>query len=288
MKTKISLLALILTMGVLFQIKYSSPVEAAPNPQYTFYPTPTPGPDGRIIYIVQEDDSIWRIAAIFNISLERLYEINNWAQEHTIQPGDQVFLGLGGPQIASPTAGPSPTPAPVTPTATPKPGWGILCVVLFNDENGNSSREENESAVSGGAISLVERSGKDSRTEQSENYEDDSNCNFDENNGWNIATGYVLFSALPEGEYNISVAIPDGYNATTVTDESITLNAGDKSYVAFGIQANAETVAEEPEIISSADSPRRSPVIVVVGILFLLCGIGLGVYATLLRKPSKA
>ncbi len=37
------------------------PVTAAPPLQATDFATPTPGPDGKIIYIVQPGDSLWRI-----------------------------------------------------------------------------------------------------------------------------------------------------------------------------------------------------------------------------------
>lgn len=288
MKIKHTLFAFSLMACVLFLASLNRPATAAPAPQYTFFPTPTPGPDGRIVYIVQENDSIWRIAAIFNISLERLYDINRWGEEHTIKPGDEVFLGLGGPSAVTPTSGPSPTPAPVTPTTTPEPGWGVLCVVLYEDQNGNSAREEEEPALSNGAISLVESSGKESRTARSEEYDDTSICNYDYDYGWPISTGYVIFSDTIEGEYNISVALPDGYNATTRTDRTVLLKSGDKAYVAFGAQANAETEAEAPSI-QIEDTPKKkgpSPLIIVAGVLFLLGGIGLGVYAMLLRKPG--
>jgi hypothetical protein len=291
MKIKFPIFVLLFLGGIVFLTSLSLPASAAPAPQYTFFPTPTPGPDGRIVYIVQENDSIWRIAAIFNISLDRLYEINKWTETHTIQPGDEVYLGLGGPAAVTPTAGPSPTPKPVTPTVTPEPGWGILCVILYNDTNGSSTREEDEVALPGGAISVVERTGKDSRTAQSDEYDNSSVCNWSEDYGWALATGFVLFSDLPEGEYNVSVAVPDGYNATTVTDRSFKLEAGSTNYLDFGAQANAETVAadpgELPQTPVTPETPRSiSPLLLIGGVLFLLGGLGLGVYAFLLRKPG--
>ena len=38
-------------IGFIFQV--ANPVSAAPELQLTTFPTPTPGPDGRIMYIVQ-------------------------------------------------------------------------------------------------------------------------------------------------------------------------------------------------------------------------------------------
>ncbi|MFU8771200.1 MAG: LysM peptidoglycan-binding domain-containing protein, partial [Anaerolineales bacterium] len=83
---------------------------AAPESQLTVFPSPTPGPDGRIIYIVQEDDSWWLIAAIFSIELDQLLALNNATIDAIPQPGDEILLGLGGPADEISTPGPSPTP----------------------------------------------------------------------------------------------------------------------------------------------------------------------------------
>jgi hypothetical protein len=290
MKLKISFLIVLIAAGMACFASLGRSASAAPAAQFTLFPTPTPGPDGRIVYIVQENDSIWRIAAIFNISLERLYEINKWTQEHTIRPGDEVFLGLGGPAAISPTPGPSPTPRPVTPTPTPEPGWGVLCIVLYEDLNGNAAREEDEPPLAGGVISVMDRTGKESRTARSEEYDNASVCNWDYDYGWDITSGYVIFTDTLQGAYNISIAIPDGYNATTMTDQSLELQAGSFNYLAFGAQANAETAAEQPLEIIASEPPETSaglsPFFLIGGILFLLGGVGLGVYAFLLRKPG--
>ena len=82
----------------------------APVPQYTAIASPTPGPDWRIIYIVQDGDTLWRISAITGISLDELRRLNNLTAEDIIKPGDRLLLGLGGPSDIPPTAGPPPTP----------------------------------------------------------------------------------------------------------------------------------------------------------------------------------
>ena len=55
---------LVLFAGVLI------PVSAAPALQLTPFPTPTPGTDGRIIYQVQDNDTLWRISAVSGVSLD--------------------------------------------------------------------------------------------------------------------------------------------------------------------------------------------------------------------------
>ncbi len=85
-----------------------------------------------------------------------------------------------------------------------------------------------------------------------------------------------------EGEYNISVAIPDGYNATTKLNHVQNLQAGYQTFLDFGAQPNSETVAEAPVIPESGEG--QSPILGIVGAGLLFVGIGLGVAAFFLRK----
>ncbi len=87
---------------------------------------------------------------------------------------------------------------------------------------------------------------------------------------------------LDEGEYNISVAIPDGYNATTKLNHVQNLQAGYQTFLDFGAQPNSETVAEAPVIPESGEG--QSPILGIVGAGLLILGIGLGVAAFFLRK----
>jgi hypothetical protein len=253
-------------------------VTAAPPAQLTPYPTPTAGVDGLIIHIVRENESLWVIAAIYNIPLEKIYELNNWEKDHVINPGDKVILAVIGP-AATPTPGPAPTETPAAPTIPPPPGWGILCVILYEDVNGDSVRQEEESVLTGGAISVSSRTGEVSITAESQRTDALSACNETLDAG-----GFVIFDQLPEGDYNISVAAPDGYNPTTVMNKPIQMEAGRVSYVSFGAQANSETEAEIP--IIPTETPGRSPLLGILGGVILLSGVGLGVYAALLRRPK--
>jgi len=199
----------------------SLPAAAAPAAQYTAFPTPTPGPDGRIVYIAQENDSAWRIAAIFGIDLAVLRTLNKWGENPVIQPGNEVILGFAGPAATTPTLGPSPTTAALFPTETLPPGFGNLCVILYNDLNGDSERQELEPSIPGGALSVNNRAGNVSKAEDTVEGLDPQ-----------------CFEDLPEGEYNVSVGIPAGYNPTTATNRVIGIKAGDITYIPFGAQAN--------------------------------------------------
>ena len=245
----------ILVLGVL---SARAPVSAAPVPQLTSFPTPTPGTDGRIIYIVKEGDTLWRVSAITGVPLDQLRELNDLGTEEAIVPGQELLLGHGGPIEVTPTPGPSATPEPLEPTPSPQPGSGTLCVLVFDDRNGDSLRQEEEPSIPGGRISVSDRTGEVSFTEDTvEGLE--PQC----------------WEELPEGEYNITVAIPDGYNPTTVLNYSLRLEPGSETQIDFGAQMGSERIAE-------AESPAgssRSPMLGIIGVLFLLGGIGLGIFA---------
>lgn len=226
--------------------------------QLTPFPTPTPGPDGRIIYIVQPGDTLIRISLISGVPIEELRGLNKLTGDNIIV-GQELLLGLGGPTISTPTPGPSPTPTIEIPTPTPLPGTGIICVLLYDDVNGDALRQETENAIPGGAISLSERSGKAALTAESRSGSDP-----------------VCFNDLPEGNYTVSVAIPNGYNPTTINTITIDLNAGDETYLDFGAQKNSETLANEP----TPTEASSSPILGIIGTILLLAGILLGLFGT--------
>jgi LysM repeat protein len=227
-----------------------------------FIYTPTPGPDGRIIYIVQANDTLLSISLISGVPLEKLKSMNNLTGD-TIIAGQELLLGVAGPPEITITAGPSPTPTPLLPTATPKAGTANLCVLLFDDVNGDSIRQENEASIPGGAISVSNRSGSVSLSVDTQpGLEPD------------------CFEEVPEGEFAVTVAVPPGYNATTSTTFSIKLFGGDVTYLDFGAQANSETLAEAP----TPTGEGRNPWMGILGGLLLVVGVGFGIFASRLLR----
>ena len=243
-----------------------------PPPQGAF-PTPTPGPDGRIIYIVREGDTAWTIAAVAGLTLEQLYALNGLQPTDFLRPGTELILGLGGP--ARPTAGPNtlPTPTPLPPTPTPTFGTGEICVLLFHDQNGNARYEVGEEPIAGGQLSVTDATGAmtvdhatDGTTALSE---------FDEPIGY-------CFVDLESGDYNISAAVPVEYNPTTAMNLPIRLNAGEVKYVEFAAQASGASAS------SDAGGGSRSAVLGVLGVGLLLVAGGLGYYAVRLTRRSPS
>ncbi len=239
------------------------PVIAAPFAQPTTFPTPTPGPDGRIIYIVQEGDTLWRIAAVSGITLETLRALNGLSDNDVIAPGNQIFLGLGGPSHFTPTPRTVSSPTPPGPTPTSAVSFGTLCVILYQDINGDSIRQEEEPSLAGGALSFSSTDGSISITEDTVD-----------------GLEHFCIEDLEAGGYTITAAIPDGYNPTTELSASTILNGGDQSYLGFGAQANAKTLAEAPIPVGTG----KSPLLGILGSLFVLLGIALGIYAWVLKK----
>ncbi len=265
------------TAVLLFYLATAVQGSAAPEAQLTSFPTPTAGPDGRIIYIVQEGDSLWRISAVTGVPLDELRQLNNLAEDAVIAPGQSLLLGLGGPAQAAPTQGPPPTATSELPTPTPGVGVGAVCILLFQDLDGDAIRQEEEPSLPGGAISINDRLGLVSLTAETPVGGISANL-FPEPE----ELGYICFRELEQGDYNVTVAIPDGYNATTILNYGVTLKAGDETYLDFGAQANAETVAEEVTIPEGGEG--KSPALAIAGGILLLLGIGLAVFAYFIRK----
>jgi LysM domain-containing protein len=248
-----------------------SPYTAArPAAQVLQFSTPTPGPDGRIIYIVQPADTCIRVSLLMNIPVTELRAKNNLDEACTLFPGQELFIGYGGPS-GSPTPNSTLSPSQVTPTPTPLTGTGQICVLLYDDQNGDALHQETEAALAGGAISVVQNDGTYSQTGETQGGSSDTEY-----------TG-VCFADVPPGEYTVSVGTPDDYNPTTGLTTDLKLNPGDQSYLDFGAQGRTQ-------LINDPESGGRSPVIGLAGLVFLAAGGALGWYAWQSRggrKPSQ-
>jgi murein DD-endopeptidase MepM/ murein hydrolase activator NlpD len=248
------------------------PATAAPSAQIQ-YATPTPGADGRILYTVQAGDTCIRVVLLNGISMDQLRDLNkNLDADCTLIEGQLLLIGLVGP-AASPTPGPSPTPLPPTITPTPLTGTTEICVILFDDQNGDALRQETEPAITDGAISVTETNGAYSASQVTVINPDPD------------AYQGMCFTDVPEGNYNISVAIPDGYNPTMDLAYRLDVRAGDLAFIDFGAQSRQEVVQETGETQPDGSS-STSLVLGLLGGLFLLGGLGLGWFAWQMNRPG--
>ena len=221
--------------------------------QGTGFLTPTPGPDGRIVYIVQEGDVLWTIAALSGKSVEELMALNGIQAGDYLSPGMQLLLGVAGP--VQPTAAPAARATATHPAATPTPvfGTGEICILLFLDANGNARLDEGESPLSGGQISVAEPSGivAGEHTTGAE------------------AEGFC-FAGLQNGDYNVSAAAPQDHNPTTAMNIPVRLLPGEIKFIEFGAQAGAA---------GDAGGSSRSTVLGIFGVGLLLAAGALGYFA---------
>jgi LysM repeat protein len=250
----------------------SLPAAAAPALQGVQFATNTPGPDGRILYKVVAGDTCIRIALLHGISVEQLRQLNsNLDPDCSLITGQELLVGLGGPLAATATPGPSPTPLPATATPTPFVGTTEVCVLIFDDQNGDGFRQTTEPAIASGAVSVTETNGKYSETR--------------ETTPPDPAADYpgLCFSNVPEGNYNVGAAIPDNYNATTMLTSNLDVRAGDRAEMSFGAQSRDTTITQPDD----KNSGGTSPLLGIFGGILLLGGLGLGWYALQLRKPES-
>jgi hypothetical protein len=266
MKTK-SILAIVMFLAGALLFWSLIPASASPVQQVA-YPSPTPGPDGRIIYIVKSGDTCSQLSLLYGVSVEYIRTTNLLDENCSLREGSPIMLGVGGPSIASsPTPGPAPTPTLVTPTPVPgTSGSAKICVLVYDDVNGDGLRQETEKAIPGAALSLTNPEGTYSQTLTTAINPD--------------ATAYqgMCFTNVSPGKYSVSAAAPDGYNPTINLTSSVEVIPGDVAYIDFGAQLKAVTEANNP-------SKPPSPLLGIIGAALLLGGIGLGVYAwRIMRK----
>ncbi len=245
--------------------------EVSPKPvlQPTPFLTPTPRQDGKIIYIVQVGDSLWRIAAIASITLEELMAMNGIQPGDYITQGMELELGVGGPALATAAPGDAQaTPTQDILTPTPVVGTAEICILLFMDENGNGRLEEGELPLAGGQISVVDVNGIVAGEVTTEDlFEDDP-------------VGHC-FPELTNGDYNVSAAVPPEYNPTTGLNVPVTLNPGDIKYLQFGAQPSSSIGGS-----LNTDDGGRSTVLGFIGVLLLLSAGGLGYYASRMSRRT--
>jgi len=271
MKKKITFFVVVFILALLF-IGMILPAAAAPNAQG--FVTNTPEPDGRIMYIVAEGDSCSKITLLYGITETQLRQFNTRLDpECTLAIGQQLVVGLA-PANAAPTVGLAPTPTFPSVTATPFNGTTEVCVLLFNDMNGDAIRQETEFGIDGGAVSLTNLNGSYSKTENTSSAIDPDT----------EGPLRACFEDVPQGHYNVSMAIPDGYNPTMLVGYTFDVKAGDRASIDFGAQSKTLTIDEPTE---NQGGSNRSSLLGIFGLLLLLGGVGLGYYAYRSNQPKS-
>jgi LysM repeat protein len=88
-----------------------------------------PQSDGSIVHTVEAGQTLWTIAAVYDVELKDLLQLNGLTETAVLHPGDQVVIQPGVQATATGVTGPSPSPEraatptakQVTPTVSPTP-----------------------------------------------------------------------------------------------------------------------------------------------------------------------
>ncbi len=270
-----------------------------PPPAATVFKTPTPGPDGNIIYVVQPGDTLFRISAITGVSVDQIRSLNGLTSD-IISIGQRLIIVQGASKpSATPTAtaaataggnatattagaaaatsvpaGDTPAAASQAPAGTSvsqvtatKVGTGTVCALLWNDKNGDGVRDASETLLPGGQIAVVEiATGKPVQAYTTDGVSE-PHC----------------FKDLLAGQYTVSFAAPAGYNATTVTSTPLDVTAGSTSELEFGAQPSA-AVANQPAPRTN-NSALLTALLFAGGVVFLLLAAGVAAFL-FLRRPA--
>jgi LysM repeat protein len=81
----------------------------------------TPSPDGSVVHIVEQGQTLWTIAAMYEVDLALLREINGLPADPILHIGDEILVRLANTPTPLPTAIPTPTPTSRAATRTPAP-----------------------------------------------------------------------------------------------------------------------------------------------------------------------
>ena len=263
MKQKFILAALFFTFLLVFSFVVTA--QALPPSQLPQFATPTPGADGRIIYIVQEGESCLRIQLLTGVPVEQLRILNKLDENCTITPGQELVIGIGA-SASEPTAGPAVTETPSEPTPTPLPGNARVCIHLYDDINGDALLQDTEVRIADGAVSITGSSGQ-----------------FSEARPTIAGIDPVCFENVPQGSYNLSAAAPESYYPTTQQTYTLEVMAGIEYHVNFGAQKSDNSIPEAGDTTEESGNSLLG----ILGALLLLIGLGLGIYSwrVFVRKP---
>ncbi len=188
--------------------------------------------------------------------MDTLRTLNQLDAACTLTEGQQLILGIGGPASQPTLSGPTVTPTPAEPTPTPQPGTVKICMLLYEDLNGDALRQDTENVIADGAISVTSASGQFSQALATQS-----------------GTKPTCIENVPEGTYTLSAAAPQGYFPTSAQSFTLEAVAGETLYVDFGAQKGAAAAA------TASGEGGASPLIGLVGGALLLSALGLGVYS---------
>ncbi len=226
-------------------------------------PTAAPRPDGALVHIVQPNDTIWGLSIQYNVSMDRILQLNDISQDTLLQIGQELVIGLSataGQPTAEPAAdAPSAEATPVAADVQAAlPNSGKLCIRAFTDTNGDSIMNAGEN-LAGGVVFIVQ---------------DVRNAVVATRTTDGLAEPYCF--EQPAGNYSLLIQVPAGRLATSHTKWGLALAAGTHIDIDFGSQAGApDTGSVTSRAAAARDGSSRTLSGIVGIVLMALAGGGL-------------
>ncbi len=173
-----------------------------------------------------------------------------------------VTYGPSAVKTAPPTQTPLPTRAAEPTLISKASGPSEICVLLYDDANGNGALDSNEGAIPGGQLSLLDpSSGAVLQAYTTTPADTNGHC----------------FTALPAGLYTVAAVAPAGYNATMETSILQRVLAGQHYQLNFGAQPSAGTGSGGSVNIFTAS-------VTALGVVLMLAAVGIAALILIRRR----
>ncbi len=244
----------------------------------------TPQPDGSIIHTVQRCETLTGIAVTYGLTLDEIRRLNN-LQSDVLRVGQQLVVRAATEPTPAP-APPTPTPGPTSVAEQPSGGEGgqpaeggsaevvdesakgSICVMSYNDLNGNGLREPEEPKQPG--VTFAVSSSAATVGTYTTNGLDEPYC----------------FTELDAGTYIVSWV---GDNLTPTSEQTWAASVAPGATVIREFGVSTGQAAGESDASGGASRGGLLPVwatalIGAAGMVLFLTGAGIGGYFLLLRR----